>query len=68
LSANQTNDSRLKPSVPTKADSLFRPRRIAVQSACACRPGGVSNRTIGGAGMAGCCSASQSFKIEIPPS
>jgi hypothetical protein len=31
-------------------------------------PPGRGLRTIGGAGMAGSCSASQSFRIEIPPS
>jgi heme oxygenase len=31
---------------------MFRPRRIGVQSAWACRPGGVSNRTTAGAGIA----------------
>lgn len=66
VSAKRTNDSRPKPGVPPTTDNLFRPRRIAVRSACAGRPGGVSNRRIGGAGRAGCCSASPSGSGSRP--
>jgi hypothetical protein len=66
--ANQTKLQRLKPSVATKADNGSRPRRIVVQSICACWPGGVSKRLISGAATGGRSARSQSFRIEMPPS